>query len=406
MAEPRTESVKWVEKVIEVVRARGWKALDTFDRYRPEAPLFRPLPADVLASLTLPQGAPLPPSLRTWLAFDAGFLAHWGWFELEPTFRWTPRSLQEIARAEYDGEPSPEMDGQPPPELDDSESSGPRDVAWSPYFAVPTMSHAFLLPGGSDTRRVYVLTSEPDAAGDYPVLYTDIDDQPLLAVLYPGLDLYLAETAGLLKPEGVDFNTVREDRRFRSRFRHHERVALAGRREVEWPAEVLAPPRAEVTDVINPFTGIPVQVFSLAREDWTQMLAKLRPSGTRTPFKGASEANLASIEARWGWALPSALRRFLAGVDGLRLGRYHFLSSAELLAEAPQRALAMRAAEQLPPPEGPRLFWAESKADGVLAYLEVQDGEVISFVADEGLVREEPCVETLEALVERARVQD
>ena len=148
----------------------------------------KPLPATVLDTLTFPSGKPLPPSLRRWLAFDASWLAGLGWFDPLRTAL-TPRPLGQIAEAEYGavfasyGEDAPE------------------DYRFDPislwhrtdrYFP-----ECFLLPDGSDSRRVFAVT-EPDAHGEYPVLVTDIDDEMYLAVMYPGFDVYLAERTGVV----------------------------------------------------------------------------------------------------------------------------------------------------------------------------------------------------------------
>src|SRR5262249_19579586 len=74
-----------------------------------------PTPLDP-AKIPPPNNAPLPPSLETLLAWDASWLASLGWFSLDP-FRWTPRTLGEIAGDDYD---------------------------------LPALSTCFLLPGGTD----------------------------------------------------------------------------------------------------------------------------------------------------------------------------------------------------------------------------------------------------------------
>jgi hypothetical protein len=171
-----------------------------------------PVPADRLATLTFPSGKPLPPSLRRWLAFDAGWLAEFGWFDADGHF--TPRQLDEIVSAEF-------------------------EPIWGEMYQplAERTGECFLLPGGSDSRRIFAVT-EPDSRGEYPVLVIDTDDLPYAAVMYPGFDVFMADEAGL---EGVacDWGTYEglwNDRRYAGRMREHARYLFKGR------------PSAEITD--------------------------------------------------------------------------------------------------------------------------------------------------------------
>ena len=144
----------------------------------------QPLDPAVLSTLTFPSGRPLPPSLARWLAFDASWLDEYDWFNDTRTAL-TPRTLSEIVREEY---------GYEPLEMGDGTSFDPMDL-WTPadqYFP-----ECFLLPDGCDSRRVFAVT-QPDRYGEYPVLVTDDDDGAYLAVMYPGIDVYLAERVGVL----------------------------------------------------------------------------------------------------------------------------------------------------------------------------------------------------------------
>jgi hypothetical protein len=223
LEDPGLQGVTLVEQVIDKVRREGWGALRLGLRR------FQPLSAEVLASIRLPNGATLPASLRAWLAFDGAWLASLGWFTLEPTFAWTPRSLGEIASAEYGGD-----------HLSEAEMTGDGDPNWAREFNVPSMAHGFLLPGGSDSRRVYMLSPRADAHGDYPVLFTDVDEMPAVGIMYPGFDVWLGEKArvlGVATPdEGSTYTNAFKDPRFASRCRLHADVLFDGRSEVEFPA--------------------------------------------------------------------------------------------------------------------------------------------------------------------------
>ncbi len=162
---------------IEHVRQDGWATADM-----PDIDAAVPVPAEVLADLRLPGDRPLPPSLRRWLAYDATVFAELGWYDnpAQPTF--DGMSLSEAITFMYD------------------------DDGWTEAF-VPfeTLLPGRCLPlvGGSDSRRLLYLGT-PDSAGEYPVLVVDIDDMPYVAVMYPGLDVYLADEAGTVE---LDFDT-------------------------------------------------------------------------------------------------------------------------------------------------------------------------------------------------------
>ncbi|KDN81063.1 hypothetical protein [Kitasatospora cheerisanensis] len=155
---------------------------------------------------TFPGGHPLPESLRTWLAYDGGMLARHGWFDRAGGL--APRTLGEIAVEEF-GEP------------------------WGSCFEPfsDRFGGCFLLPGGSDSRRVLSLgpNGERDELGEYPVFALDVDDLPYAVLMYPGFDAYLADTAGVLDPaEGEGYDALKNDRRFAHRMRTHARDRLAG----------------------------------------------------------------------------------------------------------------------------------------------------------------------------------
>ncbi|MFC6599439.1 hypothetical protein [Kitasatospora paranensis] len=164
-----------IDQVVERVRRDGWDTTDAPDLDTPV-----PLPPDVLTSLALPDGRPLPPSLRRWLAFDAGWLAELGWYAdpARPDLR--GGSLSAVVAGMF--------------------GFGSAERAWTESFAAfETLLPGPCLPlfGGRDSRRFLYLGGEPDSHGEYPVLVADMDDIPYVGVEYPGLDVYLAAAAGL-----------------------------------------------------------------------------------------------------------------------------------------------------------------------------------------------------------------
>ncbi|QIQ03627.1 hypothetical protein [Streptomyces liangshanensis] len=161
-----------------------------------------PVPGDTLAAMVFPSGRPLPPSLRRWLAFDAGLLRRYGWFDAG--LRFTPRTLGRLARDEFG-------DG------------------WGAGFDTLSarFDECFLLPGGSDSRRV-LATGEADEYGEYPVFALDVDDLPCVELMYPGLDVHLADTAGVISRREGGYSSLAEDATYGPRMRTHARNAFAG----------------------------------------------------------------------------------------------------------------------------------------------------------------------------------
>ncbi|QCX73757.1 hypothetical protein C9F11_42410 [Streptomyces sp. YIM 121038] len=161
-----------------------------------------PLPAGVLDGAVFPSGRPLPPSLRRWLAFDSELLCRFGWFG--PAYGFTPRTLGQLAREEFG-------DGW--------------GACYEPLSA--RFDECFLLPGGSDSRRV-LATGAVDEYGEYPVFALDIDDLPCIELMYPGLDVYLADTAGLVTRAGHGYSALADDPAYGPRMRAHARQVFAG----------------------------------------------------------------------------------------------------------------------------------------------------------------------------------
>ncbi|QDY77932.1 hypothetical protein [Streptomyces qinzhouensis] len=168
-----------------------------------------PMPEARLAEARFPSGRPLPPSLRAWLAFDTSLLARHGWFTPDGAF--APRPLSRLVGDEF-GEP------------------------WAPEFQLfdDRFPECFLLPGGSDSRRFLTVT-EPDALGEYPVLALDFDDLPYVGLMYPGFDVYTADTAGLLGLGFSTYSSLIDHGTYGPRMRHHAHHCFDGEPESQFP---------------------------------------------------------------------------------------------------------------------------------------------------------------------------
>lgn len=147
-------------------------------------------------------GKPLPPSLERWLAFDASWLAEIGWYENRAGVRLDGRSLGDTAAWLY--------------------GSDEDDPLVGLFSAFETLLPEPCLPlvGGSDSRRL-LYAGKPDSIGEYPVLVTDIDDAPYVAVMYPGLDVYLAELAGVIDLEFATYTSLIDHPEYGARMREH-----------------------------------------------------------------------------------------------------------------------------------------------------------------------------------------
>ncbi|BAJ32832.1 MULTISPECIES: hypothetical protein [Kitasatospora] len=155
---------------------------------------------------SFPSGHPLSPALRAWLAYDSGMLERHGWFDERGAL--APRTLGEIAVEEYG-----ELWGS----------------CFEPFSGL--FGECFLLPGGSDSRRVLSVgpNGERDELGEYPVFALDVDDLPYAVLMYPGFDVYLAATAGLLPPGDLPgYDALKHDPRYAHRMRAHARGRLKG----------------------------------------------------------------------------------------------------------------------------------------------------------------------------------
>ncbi|MEU8896437.1 hypothetical protein [Nocardia sp. NPDC048505] len=169
----------------------------------------RPLAADALAAAVFPSGRPLSPSLRAWLAFDTGLFERHGWFTAAGDF--APRPLDRLAVDEL---------GQP----------------WGELYAplAERFPECFLLPGGSDSRRVLAV-GEPDSAGEYPILALDVDDLPYAGLMYPGFDVYAAQVAGLVECAFETYTDLAAHPVYGRRLREHAAHRFAGELSAQYP---------------------------------------------------------------------------------------------------------------------------------------------------------------------------
>ena len=87
-----------------------------------------------------------------------------------------------------------------------------------------------------------VLTDHPDAEGEHPVLFTDVDDMPALGAYYAGLDIFLGWAAGLLAGPTGSWVTYTDHAKLpdqRARNAHHVKHLLGGQWEVSFPGDAL-----------------------------------------------------------------------------------------------------------------------------------------------------------------------
>ncbi|MEO3974641.1 hypothetical protein [Streptomyces sp. CAU 1734] len=171
-----------------------------------------PMPGERLAAARFPSGRPVSPSLRAWLAFDTSLFARHDWFTPDGDF--APRSLPDLVGDEYGD-------------------------MWAGEFALfaDRFPECFLLPGGSDSRRLLAVT-EPDELGEYPVLALDFDDLPYVGLMYPGFDVYAADTAGVLDLDFEVYSALTDDPVYGRRMRRHAVHCFGGEREAQFPFDV------------------------------------------------------------------------------------------------------------------------------------------------------------------------
>lgn len=226
--------VELVDLVIERVKSHGFDVLGRCGLPHQAVPI--PVPAHRLETLRFPSGAPLSPALRRWLAFDGRWLQ---WFDdpAEPVFN--PMKIGAYARTEY-------------------------GIDWGYGALEKTVlpGDVFGLHFGADSRRL-LYVGEPDSHGEYPVLLTDDDDTPYIGVEYPGIDVYLAENAGILRLNISTYGGLINDGRYGPRMRQHAERYFEGERGIFlgsdlWPWESMMEAGEDHESGINPMTGLPI----------------------------------------------------------------------------------------------------------------------------------------------------
>lgn len=249
------EGVELVRQVIEKTREVG---LGLFGHVGEP----RPLSAETLDALRFPNGAPLSPALREWLAFDASML---GWFEDLDAPRFEATTVAEVALRAY--------------------GEGKRSDAFAALSRRSLPGLAYLLPRGKMARR-FLYLGEPDASGEPPVLVLDVDGPPYVGVEHPGFEVWLGFTAGLLSPPRDVLGGFADDERFAARMQEHAARLFGGKlslqfgdegfdseasREVAIGETILLGPLDElregyvvVEEMVNPFTGLPMRVAAPA----------------------------------------------------------------------------------------------------------------------------------------------
>ncbi|MET8506322.1 hypothetical protein ABZV60_16920 [Streptomyces sp. NPDC004787] len=208
--------VRLIDQVIERVTRHGWGTTDA-------PPLISPVPVapELIAQLRI-GGKPLPPSLQRWLAFDGSWLAELGWFENARNPRLDGELLGTVTAQMYE--------------------FTEQDDAWASMFAafeVFLPERCFPLVGGCDSRRL-LYAGTTDSTGEYPVLVTDIDDLPYVAVIYPGFDVYLADLAGVIDLDFPEYTSLADHPEYSTRMKEHADrtgLGLEGKefQDLDWP---------------------------------------------------------------------------------------------------------------------------------------------------------------------------
>ncbi|MDC3955517.1 hypothetical protein [Polyangium jinanense] len=147
------------DEVVEHLRRNGGRAKLWFGEFRDP----KPLDASALSSLTLPDGRPLPPSLSTWLAYDAT------WFGLLPGSppRLAAKPLRDILMdwAIASARAMPEGYEDPYPMTNEQVVE-----SWIELLPDPAMADALAieLPGGDQDHILLFHRAHRD--GEYPIL--------------------------------------------------------------------------------------------------------------------------------------------------------------------------------------------------------------------------------------------
>lgn len=164
---PPLRGAELVERVIAYLSA----ARGRFQVLQP-----RPLAPALIDRLTFTDGAPLPPSLRRWLAFDTSWLKRATGLEVS-----------------HDRE---QLDSAPLVDLAARQWSDEDTRAVFSVLSAALPARGALLD--RDPTSLHTLyTGSPDPHGEYPVVSVDIDETPpLVTIDHAGFDLWLAAMAG------------------------------------------------------------------------------------------------------------------------------------------------------------------------------------------------------------------
>lgn len=178
MAKTAPRGAALVEKVIAKVRDDGALPSSATIQH-PKRTKPEPADAKALASLKLGD-APLPESLRTWLAFDA---------------KWLPL---DITKTQVRPQTFVELVAERLPELAEF-------IGASGEALLPGPCYPLLTPTECNESAILFVYDGPkarDADGEPPVLGLDIQDEPMIGVYGAGFDLYLARLCEVVPSPG------------------------------------------------------------------------------------------------------------------------------------------------------------------------------------------------------------
>jgi ankyrin repeat protein len=165
---PAQRGVALIEQVIARVEASKASAVEVSDA--------RPIAPAALKKLAFSNGAPLPPSLRRWLAFDGAWLMRtFGWPDDLDTPVLQVSSVAKLVKDHLQSE------------------------LWRAFSKLPKplpSAEAIALDAGSESMR-FLFLGLPDDDGEYPVLNLDVDDMPVIGFESAGFDTWLARMAGV-----------------------------------------------------------------------------------------------------------------------------------------------------------------------------------------------------------------
>jgi hypothetical protein len=182
-----------------------------------------PLSDAALDQLRFPNGAPLSPSLRAWLAFDASYL---GWFEDLASPHFERCSIADLGQRLYAGRSAAEQ-------LTHLAQTLPGDC-----YPLPMRKAA--------CRFLYV--GDPDSTGEYPILAVDPEDPCFVCVEYPGIDVFLGERARLVERKSGEFGGLDQHELFAPRMNEHKMRLFGGARSLRFGDPGFAPTIATEVD--------------------------------------------------------------------------------------------------------------------------------------------------------------